>query len=199
MTLPLNETLGDLKRLPALEAIRRVQGLSLEQLAGGGKVLPFGITFRSLKKLQRRLHESGIPEPGQKHTMCVYVFGPITPTTHCPNMEENRERFLKAALSLFLLGYWPYCPSVPWFPDPHTYNLWYYLILGMDEQIIRGPAKWLYGVKAAWTSFGGNFEEGVAYECEKPIFFETKRDKDYFERKRLEHSSAKTKKLHAVS
>lgn len=187
MTLPANDVLGDLTKLSTSEVIERVMKLSLDQIVGGSKKLPFGITQSYLKKLQKRLRAQGFPEPSPKYFVFVYIAGPITGTKQCPNMQVNRQRIHKAALSLFLLGYLPYCPSVPWFDDPSTYNLWYFLILAMDAIIIRhlgikDHPKAFYACAHSRASTGVNFEEPIAAETKQSIFFERQADKKHFER-----------------
>jgi hypothetical protein len=180
MTLPTKNVLGDLNTLSTREVLDRVKGLSLEQLIKMSKnKLPFGITLRSLKKLQADLRAQGIPEPGPRFSLFVYVEGPITPTKYCPSEQLNVERIHRACFSLFLLGYRPYCPSVQWFKNPSTFNLWYYLILYMDEHMVL-DSKWAYVCAHSWTSRGVNFEETVGENM--PRYYESKRDKKYFEK-----------------
>jgi hypothetical protein len=154
------------------------------------------VSARELARFRRALHEQGFPEPGAPYSVMVYVSGAITPTKHCPDMQENRLRIMHAALCLFLLGYMPYCPSVPWFTDPKKYNDRYYMILDMDKKMIADRCDAFYVCKYSRYSNGVKIEHPIAVGKNLPIFYESVKDKKFFAD---DHKTAHQKKLHAVS
>jgi hypothetical protein len=154
------------------------------------------VSARELAHFRKKLRDQGFPEPGGHYSKMVYVSGAITPTKHCPNMEENRGRIMHASLCLFLLGYFPYCPSVPWFTDPKKYNDRYWMILEMDKKIIADRCDAFYVCKFSRYSNGVMIEHPIAAGKNLPIFYESVKDKKFFTK---EHKTTHHTKLHSVS